>query len=296
MHQYLPDDEGLPIGDPVEDGREWVWPDGTRAPIIRGGSDPGPAPAPAAAEPSGGAEPAPAPAPAGGGAPPPQFAPEAQQLIDQLRGEAEGYRKKWGPIAQNFDGIHPDDMSALGGLAKALREDPSQAVEWMVTNAKTLAGEGWQERIMREMGEAAQAQQKPQFDASNPDQLRELMRAEMRSVLEQRSTEDRATQEAQRIRSDLEKAGVAENTPEWREVLYHMRENGATVEEAVEHVRGYFETEGQRYARLKADQARRNPTPPPQGSPAPGSPGEQAGPKNPEAAARARLDAIFGKT
>lgn len=258
-------------------------------------SDSGGAPA---APPSAPAEPnsgAPAPAPAPSGAPAPQFAPEAQQLIDQLRGEAEGYRKKWGPIAQNFDGIHPDDLNALGGLARALREDPNSAVDWMVTNAKTLAGESWQERIMREMGETAQQQQKPQFDPSNPDQLRELMRAEMQQVLEARTTQDRATQEAQRIRSDLEKAGVAENTPEWREVLHTMKEKGVPVQEAVEEVRGYFETEGQRYARMKAEQARRNPTTPPQGSPAPGSPSEQQGPKDPEAAAKARLDAIFGK-
>lgn len=247
------------------------------------------APAPASTEPSSGA-----PAPAQG-APAQAFPADAQRLIDQLRGEAEGYRKKWGPIAQTFDGIHPDDLNALGGLARALREDPNQAVDWMVTNARTLAGESWQERIIREMGDNAQQKQKPEFDPSNPDQLRELMRAEMQQVLEQRHTQDRATQEAQRIRSELQTAGVEENTPLWREVLNTMKDKGVSVGEALEEVNGWIQQQAQDYARRKAEQVAKNPTAPPQGSPAPGSPGEQRGPRDPEAAARARLDAIFGK-
>jgi hypothetical protein len=249
---------------PIRDGREWLWPSGRRTPYIAGASDPGPAPAPAG-DPAGGA---PAPTPAGdptGGAPAPG-APEGyvpQSIADQLRGEAEGYRKKWGPIADRFKDVDDGTLDALGGLVSALREDPNQAVEWMLANGKALAGESWQQRIAREFGGG---EEKPKVDLSDPEAFGKAVEERVAAVLERHTQTQSATQQAQQIRSELKAAGVEDGTLEWREVIHHMRENGVGVEEAVTAVRSGIDEHAQRYARLKAEQARKAGTPPPSAS------------------------------
>lgn len=59
----------------------------------------------------------------------------------KLRHENAEYRKRWQPIEQTFDGIHPDDAAALLDLAKTYKEDPRQAAEIMRQYADALSAE-----------------------------------------------------------------------------------------------------------------------------------------------------------
>jgi hypothetical protein len=253
---------------PTRDGREWVWPSGRRTPYLAGASDMG-AGAPPAPDSGGGAPPpdaggAPAAPDAGqGGAPAAPAGYVPQSIADQLRQEAEGYRKKWSPIADRFKDVDDGTLDALGGLVQALREDPQQAVEWMLTNGKALAGESWQQRIAREFGGQ---EEKPKLDLSDPEVFNRSVQEQVRAALEQHTQSQTATQQAQQIRSELKSAGVEDGTLEWREVIHHMRENGVGVEEAVTAVRTGIDEHAQRYARLKAEQARKAGTPPPSAS------------------------------
>jgi hypothetical protein len=195
------------------------------------------------------------PATPAGGAPAPG-APEGyvpQALADQLRGEAEKYRKANSRYADRFKDVDDGTLDALGGLVSALREDPQQAVEWMLANGKALAGESWQQRIAREFGGQ---EEKPKLDLSDPEVFNKSVQEQVRAALEQHTQSQTATQQAQQIRSELKSAGVEDGTLEWREVIHHMRENGVGVEEAVTAVRTGIDEHAQR---LRPPQGRAGP-------------------------------------
>lgn len=51
-------------------------------------------------------------------------------------------RERYKPIRQTFDQMHPDDAAAVQGFAQAWASgDQDTAIEWMIENAKTLAGD-----------------------------------------------------------------------------------------------------------------------------------------------------------
>lgn len=51
-------------------------------------------------------------------------------------------RERYKPIRQVFDQMHPDDAAAVQGFAQAWASgDQETAIQWMIDNAKTLAGE-----------------------------------------------------------------------------------------------------------------------------------------------------------
>lgn len=51
-------------------------------------------------------------------------------------------RERYKPIRQVFDKMHPDDAAAVQGFAQAWASgDQETAINWMIENAKTLAGE-----------------------------------------------------------------------------------------------------------------------------------------------------------
>lgn len=248
---------------PIRDGREWVWPSGRRTPYIAGASDMGD---PAPAGDAGGGAPAPAPAgdPAGGA--PAPGAPAGyvpQSIADQLRQEAEGYRKRFGPVAEHFKDIPDEDVQQMAQFAQALRSDPQAAVQWLVKNAQHLAGDGWNQIIAQTLGGAPE---KPKLDLSDPDVFNRSVQEQVRAALEQHTQAQTATQQAQTIRSELKAAGIEDGSMEWREVIHHMRETGVGVEDAVTAVRTGIDENAQRYARQKAEQARRAGTPPPSAS------------------------------
>lgn len=51
-------------------------------------------------------------------------------------------RERYKPIRQVFDKMHPDDAAAVQGFAQAWANgDQQTAIQWMIENAKTLAGD-----------------------------------------------------------------------------------------------------------------------------------------------------------
>lgn len=51
-------------------------------------------------------------------------------------------RERYKPIRQTFDQMHPDDAAAVQGFAQAWASgDQETAINWMIENAKTLAGD-----------------------------------------------------------------------------------------------------------------------------------------------------------
>lgn len=51
-------------------------------------------------------------------------------------------RERYKPIRQVFDRMHPDDAAAVQGFAQAWAAgDQDTAIQWMIENAKTLAGD-----------------------------------------------------------------------------------------------------------------------------------------------------------
>ena len=55
-------------------------------------------------------------------------------------------RERYKPIRQVFDNMHPDDAQAVQGFAQAWANgDQDTAINWMIENAKTLAGDRFYE-------------------------------------------------------------------------------------------------------------------------------------------------------
>jgi hypothetical protein len=55
-------------------------------------------------------------------------------------------RERYKPIRQVFDRMHPDDAAAVQGFANAWASgDQETAIQWMIENAKTLAGDKFYE-------------------------------------------------------------------------------------------------------------------------------------------------------
>jgi hypothetical protein len=55
-------------------------------------------------------------------------------------------RERYKPIRQVFDQMHPDDAAAVQGFAQAWAAgDQQTAINWMIENAKTLAGDNFYE-------------------------------------------------------------------------------------------------------------------------------------------------------
>lgn len=78
----------------------------------------------------------------------PQAAEEPQGDVnweERYRSEVQDRikeRERYKPIRQVFDQMHPDDAAAVQGFAQAWANgDKDAAVQWMIENAKTLAGD-----------------------------------------------------------------------------------------------------------------------------------------------------------
>jgi hypothetical protein len=79
-------------------------------------------------------------------------APEVQGDVnweERYRSEVQDRikeRERYKPIRQVFDQMHPDDAAAVQGFAQAWAAgDQDTAIQWMIENAKTLAGERFYE-------------------------------------------------------------------------------------------------------------------------------------------------------
>ena len=97
-------------------------------------------------------------------------------------------RERYKPIRQVFDRMHPDDAAAVQGFASAWANgDQETAIQWMIENAKTLAGEkfydiaGVNSRGQTQQEVVQEAVQQGQQAGLTPQQVEEMVEARMQA-------------------------------------------------------------------------------------------------------------------
>lgn len=125
-------------------------------------------------------------------------------------------RERYKPIRQVFDQMHPDDAAAVQGFAQAWANgDKDAAVQWMIENAKTLAGDQFYE--IAGVNSRGQTQtdvyQEAMTDARQanltPDQVQDLIEERMAAF----QYEQVVQQYEAEIQETLQEAGYDPESP-----------------------------------------------------------------------------------
>jgi len=145
---------------PIRDGRTWVFPDGTRLPVVSGGSDQGLAaggppagagssPAPATGPPAGQAPP---PAPVEGGEPAgvtPGGEPNWKQIAEARGREAAQWRAR----VRSYEALDPDTQQAVHTFVDAYaRGDVDGVLDWLAASGQAVGGEDFAARLAQAAG------------------------------------------------------------------------------------------------------------------------------------------------
>lgn len=100
-------------------------------------------------------------------------------------------RERYKPVRQVFDRMHPDDAQAVQQFAAAWAAgDTDTAIQWMVDNARTLAGDRFNQYISPQQ-QAAQnavaqnAMQQGQAAGMTPEQIQGLVQQQIAAYQEQ---------------------------------------------------------------------------------------------------------------
>lgn len=87
-------------------------------------------------------------------------------------------RERYKPVAQAFQGLHPDDARAIQDMVRAYASgDTDTAARWMIDNAKTLAGDKFQTYVspQQESYITQQAQVDGAAAGLTPDQVNQMV-------------------------------------------------------------------------------------------------------------------------
>jgi hypothetical protein len=125
-------------------------------------------------------------------------------------------RERYKPIRQVFDQMHPDDAAAVQGFAQAWAAgDRDTAVNWMIENAKTLAGEQFYDLAgVNSRGQTANdVFQEAQFDARQAGLTPEAVEQLVEQRMQQFQYEQTVTQYEQEIETTLVEAGYDPQSP-----------------------------------------------------------------------------------
>jgi hypothetical protein len=125
-------------------------------------------------------------------------------------------RERYKPIRQVFDQMHPDDAAAVQGFAQAWASgDQDAAVQWMIDNAKTLAGERFYE--IAGVNSQGQSQQEVYQEAINDSRQAGLTPEQVAMVVEERMAAFQHEQVVQQYEVEIEQtlmdAGYDPNSP-----------------------------------------------------------------------------------
>lgn len=259
----------------IHNGRpHWRFANGKLLPVVSGGSDagtttdPGDGSAPGAAGADGAAAP---------GAESDQWPEPARQRIDALKQENQGYRQRWEPFERSFGSLNPQDAEAIMGFAHLLGTDPNQALQWMITNARTIAGDRWEELTKTEkreaVADATQAAQQAQHQGGGltEERLLEILAERERRWEEQRTYEQEERQNYEQIITWLRQKGLDGDDPTVKGVRDSLLRNAFAItqtteampdldklyDEMVSGFRGHLSAANQKVA----DQASKSPTP-----------------------------------
>jgi len=125
-------------------------------------------------------------------------------------------RERYKPIKQVFDRMHPDDASAVQQFAQAWAAgDQDAAIQWMVDNAKTLAGDNLgrylnpQQQAAAQASIATNAMAQGQAAGMTPEQIQQLVSQEIANFQQQQEVARYEVEIDQTIR-DL---GLEPDTP-----------------------------------------------------------------------------------
>jgi hypothetical protein len=125
-------------------------------------------------------------------------------------------RERYKPIRQVFDSMHPDDAAAVQGFAQAWAAgDQDTAIQWMVDNAKTLAGDRFYD--IAGVNSQGQTQQEVLQETVNQAQQQGLTPQQVEQMVEQRMQAFQHEQIVQgyelEIEQTLQEAGYDPNSP-----------------------------------------------------------------------------------
>lgn len=125
-------------------------------------------------------------------------------------------RERYKPIRQVFDKMHPDDAAAVQGFASAWANgDQETAVQWMIDNAKTLAGDKFYE--IAGVNSRGQTQQEVFQEAVQDGQQAGLTPQQVERMVEERMQafqhEQIVAQYEMEITQTLEEAGYDPESP-----------------------------------------------------------------------------------
>lgn len=123
-------------------------------------------------------------------------------------------RERYKPIRQVFDQMHPDDAAAVQGFASAWAAgDQDTAIQWMIENAKTLAGD----RFYEIAGVNSQGQTQQDVYQEAIEDSRGLTPDQVAKVVEERMAQFQYEQVVQQYEAEIEQtlqeAGYDPNSP-----------------------------------------------------------------------------------
>lgn len=125
-------------------------------------------------------------------------------------------RERYKPIRQVFDKMHPDDAAAVQGFANAWANgDQDAAIQWMIENAKTLAGDKFYD--IAGVNSQGQTQQEVVQEAVQQGQQAGLTPEQVEKMVEQRMQAFQHEQVVQQyemeITQTLQEAGYDPESP-----------------------------------------------------------------------------------
>jgi hypothetical protein len=125
-------------------------------------------------------------------------------------------RERYKPIRQVFDQMHPDDAAAVQGFAQAWASgDQDTAIQWMIENAKTLAGDKFYD--IAGVNSRGQSQHEVFQEAIQDSQQANLTPEQVAQVVEERMAafqhEQIVHQYEVEIEQTLQEAGYDPSSP-----------------------------------------------------------------------------------
>lgn len=121
-------------------------------------------------------------------------------------------RERYKPLVQTLGSLHPDDTQAIQEFLGAFAAgDTETATRWMIDNAKTLAGDRFNEYL------SPQVQSTITHQAINDGQQAGMSPQDVEKLIEQRLNQERQaqvqTQYERQIEETLSQHGLDPNTP-----------------------------------------------------------------------------------
>ncbi len=196
-------------------------------------------------------------------------------------------RERYKPIAQTFNNMHPDDAKAIQDFISAYASgDTETATRWMIDNAKTLAGERWNDYLSPAQQQAVtnQAVQEAQQAGLSPQQVEQLVEQRLQAYQQQQVQQ----QYEKQIEETLVQHGYDPNTPlATAAIVAASKRSDLDLSAAIRELEDQVLTQAQTIAARRAGAATQMGTPIVNGSPAVNPNGQSMSPRE---RAMARLE------